>query len=1056
MKYITNDKILYFIALILLVIGSVFIYYIYVQNNGNNFAQTAQQAVNKSSVSSTITNHVNVFTGNDVTGVAINIPNGADKYFNDQASTQSQSFTTYTYQNFFTAEETPKPRIQNVITDLLTGYNYVDNQTQTCLDQDQLSVRYSNHICNNNNRCLSESGNKFITQNGSENFYEENPNLKTCSNSFLGSISFNFRLNAISGYVDLETAFLNIDNVVCGENAYTNINTTNNTFFIDNDLFTSNSNELSDDYIPIFSNSTTNTFQNNNIKQTVKISRYDYNNEDNFSPDAQGMFTEVIFRPGNLFLTAIGTQTGITSINNFTVPAGTVFDNPNLLRYIKQLQGTTSTGGIGAKCFVSNGNVIITDPGQNYLDSPNNEFITQIQDDYQNFVTTNANLITGFSYRFKLKPKSGTSLSESVNWLLIPPTDLSPGSIPKNNFLKDGLIQSFSRSSQISALKLIDNISSSDLPTYKTAVEGSNYIPLPTSSNVATIHFETDNSIKKDFQETINNIAKKNITGTVKNIKISAVTYNNNIYDNYPPYVFEVASSGIQEDRDILSIINFNGQPSDSLLQKVTAGLNAVSYIIPGIGPIATALDVAQLFYNNSQQVSVSTGGFSTLPIDSFNPNLVLDGTAVLEKKDSFLDILAFQSSYFNNATLTNGDAATLISDIQTNENSVSFRDMTKGILDAVDFSAVNYNNTTFSALNTSTFLVDVNNDNFSLNTGTTITGTGGKLYLTFSGPPSAPYSILSDVIVQSGGSDYSQGSYILNASGVSSGLPGTISNLNISVTSDQQVLGLKYEAVPISTQNEPFNGTGSLKSFGLIINVNGTGTSILNGGDGYIKNDIVYINQLDNNLNSLIGPSFDPQRLTKENMQLLPYVTIIAPSVASKGTCLEPAQKPLYYSYNDQVGIDYNFWDDSPGVYTSCPQQIALMDSVHRKFYTNQGLCLKNGIKDIFLSDTVAGFTTIENLKTIQFQDLNYRSDGMVGNINGQSYLQIGRFIPYQTIQSPIKANPSEVIPTAKGTSVWVNYNWCQFIPYGVKGLYQKRFSNNDSTNPYKNLPTF
>lgn len=1103
MKFITNDKILYFITLILLTIVSTFVYYIYIHNKGSNFlsaSQVEEEERKNSNIVATVSNHVNVFAENDVRGVQINIPGEAAKYFNDQAGLQSDTYSTYTYQTFFRGDQFAKPKVRFVIKDLLAGLNYATTDSPTCLDRDQISVRYSNHVCNNNNRCLSESGNRFTDQNGAENFFQESPNIDYCTTSLLGSLSFNFKLNPISGYVDIETAFLNIDYIACGTCAYNDINIVGNSFFIDNDLFESTTLELDNDYIPILENK---SFQTNNIKQTLKIERYTYNGENDFKSDPQGMVGEILYRPGNLYLTAEGTQTGITSIKNFSIPSSSQFDNPNLIRYIKQIQGSTTTGGLGAKCFVYNNTYKIIDSGQNYVDASGGGYITQIQDDNLEFVTfANADILTGYSYRFKFKPKDGTCLSESVNWMLIPPTDLSPGKITKNNLLKSGCIKSFSRSTEIATMKIISNIKTCDLPVYQNITAGDSYIPLPENSNVATITYSSGSeNLLTDLTDTFKIWVENNISGSVKNLNITAVSYNNGIYDQYPPYIFNATQSGIPEDKDFLSQIKISGIFTDTLIQK--AGLavssattlplpsvpsvpddnktdktvntiakdavkfnNVITGFMPGLGTPAQILATAAVFFPSNKKIPVETSSLDPMIVDPFDVDVVIDGSAVLTRTNPFLNILGFSSEYFNQHLLTNGDAATLISNILP--GTVSFRTMDTGIIDTVLTNQVFYDGSCFASLNTAKYLVDVNNDNFSTDIGGSIQGTGGRLYITFSGPADVPYGYVQSVLVESGGSNYSAGNYTMNASAISSGLSGKVENLLFTVTTESDLLGLKYEAVPQDTNGAPYNiantSKGNKKNYGLIIGVSGTQTNIENGGDGYISGDKIYINQLDNNLNSLIGPSFDPERITEENMQKLPYVYVNAPNVdeVSKGTSLDPAHRNLILNTDNNIAVEYNFWEDSPGIYTPCPQQIALMDKTQREYFNNQGICINRGIKDLLLNDTVEGITTIQNIKTIQFQELNYRSDGTSANINGQSYLEIGRFIPYQDMRPPTFSG-TENIPTAKGDYVWVNYNYCQFIPYGVENLYQKRFSNNTDitssvagSNFYKNLPTF
>ena len=759
---------------------------------------------------------------------------------------------------------------------------------------------------------------------------------------------------------------------------------------------------------------------------------------------------------------ADGVVTGIRTITSFSIPSdlSSSFSNINLLRYVQQLQGNKPTTGKAAKCFVVNNTVKIVDCGQFYLDSSStNSYITQIQDDNQQFQTVNGNIVTGFSYRFKFKPKTGATLAQSVNWMLVPPAKMDPGAITKNTKLSGGMINSFSQSTTISALALVENIKTSKLPAYKTVVSGQNVMPLPINQGVATITYKTDSSnVVKDLKGFVNDLAKEVGTkafAAVKNLKITDVSYSSSVYDVYPPYVYEAVKSGVGEDRDFFSEIYFNGTASESILSKVANDTAVASIVLPVLGPTSDVLAIISLLYDTGKNISISTKTGTHLVADSFDPDIIIDGTATWEKRDSFLDILSFEDNYFNSPTLINGGQATKISNIEKDkETVVNFRKFTTGIIGSVETPAVNSVNypsgTCFVTLNLPTYSVDVNNDNFSLADGTCIKGTGGQLYITFGGPPTSPYGYITSVLVQEGGAGYASGSYTLNASAIAATATGKVNELVFSVTSNVVLLGEKFVAVPTADNGNPFNifnntASTGLKNYGLEIGVCiATGaTNILNAGDGYVSGDKIYINQLDNNLNSLMGADFDPEVLSKTNMEKMPYITIIAPSasVVNKGSCLDPAASNLLFNDTDPVKALYNFWDDSPAVYNECPQQIALMDSYHREYFNNQGVSINKGIRSILTSDTVEGFTVIENLKTIQFQELNYRSDGMSPNINGQSYLQIGRFIPYQELRPPVRTSTTEDIPTTKGTAVWTNYNWCQFIPYGIENFYQKQF---------------
>ena len=100
------------------------------------------------------------------------------------------------------------------------------------------------------------------------------------------------------------------------------------------------------------------------------------------------------------------------------------------------------------------------------------------------------------------------------------------------------------------------------------------------------------------------------------------------------------------------------------------------------------------------------------------------------------------------------------------------------------------------------------------------------------------------------------------------------------------------------------------------------------------------------------------------------------------------------------------------------------------------------------FLSDNKLGdsaFTNAEYLTSLQipsyyYQDLN--SD--LPTIQPYEGLVLKRFIPYSQF-SPPEFNKGEKIPTKTPTKTYINYNYCQFIPFGIENVYNKKI---DSSN--------
>ena len=109
--------------------------------------------------------------------------------------------------------------------------------------------------------------------------------------------------------------------------------------------------------------------------------------------------------------------------------------------------------------------------------------------------------------------------------------------------------------------------------------------------------------------------------------------------------------------------------------------------------------------------------------------------------------------------------------------------------------------------------------------------------------------------------------------------------------------------------------------------------------------------------------------------------------------------------------------------------------------------MCNKSRGKNAKMTINVAN--TIEFLTSLQIPSFNYQQSQITPDINTYEGLQLKRFIPYQSFIPPV-INGNEEIPSKPGTITYTNYNYCQFIPFGIEDLYNKKFDNSNL------LPTF
>ena len=225
------------------------------------------------------------------------------------------------------------------------------------------------------------------------------------------------------------------------------------------------------------------------------------------------------------------------------------------------------------------------------------------------------------------------------------------------------------------------------------------------------------------------------------------------------------------------------------------------------------------------------------------------------------------------------------------------------------------------------------------------------------------------------------------------------------------------------------------------------TTPTIVKGGQGYEVNQKVYINQLDSNLDSIYGVSWNNDNISQANMEKLPYVIVRGTSSVPKD--FYPAYEPLM---KEEENIVYNFWEDSPGIYSDCPQQFVYYGDFLNK-YGASGASLnpyigtpEEGLAKFFLANKTGEntpYTDVEFLTSLQIPSFYYEKNSFIPMIENNEGLQLKRFIPFRQFQPPsIQSDDTGGIPTGTGGTCYTNYNYCQFIPYGTKNLYDREFS--------------
>jgi hypothetical protein len=1037
-KHRNVHKVVIIVVLLIIAVTALSVYY-----NGpliNNFSETDTQSrpPNNATTDKTGERQKNVNYFNTI-DIDYNIPKGVSNFYTgkDELLLINNSDTVFTYNSANTIN------LNNIIEDILEGIAVTDElNLEGCTNTDQLAVKYQQKTCTNN-RCLDRYGNKISDKQIIEEI-SANGDIPRCVGQELGYLTFNFIIDPITNLVSKDTLFMDVPEIYIGVSIYKEFSQDKNMeYYLRNNLFIEDPNIGISDIIPRIKHS---TFSRNDYRQKIIIKRYNQGGTEN----TNGSLAELIFRPGQLFLDAVNVE---NSINSFTTTADSSYTGNYAVRSI--FQGTNGT----AKCIIDEkNNIQVIDGGKDYSAAQTVSIVNDLG------VATGAYNINifAFSKRLIMRSRGEFSNENRAVWLLAPPLDLSPESITKENKLTKGYIINFSDQSPV---KNIKKATLGGLPTYSKVSPGTLISAIPTDPNQVTTtvfdelivgtynstaqttyyNYKTDGNgklvgpnVRPSFYKNIKYLYSGEVTTSLFSPTTTSQNLNKQIYSKYPDFLLKAVNTYpmFANPQNFINgaIVNVSVfEKNDDTAGKVTFDSDFVTAIGFSINQDAIAPVVSD--------------------------GIILDGAAEWQSVNPFEKVMAFTDEYFNNQSISEfgANAASVISNITNPVGGVSFVTPIFGKIDTIDPTTADYSDVVLPNL-TGAVVVDLNSTTLNLDPDSNgVIGTGGKCILSFVSAPGAS-TIIQSAQITKPGSGFTSGTFGLSASFISPGVSGYIHGINISAVDDSYI----YKAVTIDESSIPISGASiSLNPaqairFGLTIDpvknkvISLLDPTIINGGQNYKTDLKVYINQFfEDSSESIFGIVYNPEEINSTTMQKLPYVTITGVS-SNVGSSVFPAPYPLVK--DTSINLSYNFWEDSPGVYETSPQQLIYYGDFIGVSLPYNGDPADN-IKKYFLGNKIddSAFTDIEFLSSLQIPSFYYQdSADNVPSINSYEGLALKRFIPYRAYKPPTKNSSDIEIPTGNPTNTYVNYNYCQFVPFGIRDFYNQPISG------YENAPSF
>ena len=950
--------------------------------------------------------------------IDVTVPKGVSTFFTgvDELANINNDDTVITYIS-------PNSiNINNVIDDILSEFAVTDElNLEGCTNVDQLAVIYQQKTCTND-RCLDRYGNRIFNKQIIEEISTRD-DIPKCTGQELGYLSFNFVVDPGSNLVSKETLFMDISEIYIGTSIYKEFKANSNLdYYFRHNFFIEDTNIGISDMVPRIVHS---SFSRNDYKQKILIKRYDKGGIEN----PVGNLAELIFRPGQLFLAADSVTDSIS-----TFPPGADLSVGYTGNYAPRVifQGTNAT----AKCILDEDkNIHVIDGGKDY---DMTQTVSIVNDAGTASGAYNINIFK-FSKRLVMKKRTDFNNENRAVWLLAPPINLSPQTITKQNKLTKGYIIDFSNQSPVSN---IDKAIPEALPTYSKVAPGTIISAIPVNNITETVYdqvlvpnqFLSNNGILTNtdhgpaYYENIKYLYSGEINNTLFEPLKTSQKLNNETYAKYPDFLLKAV----------------NTYPMFANPQNFIEGaiVDVSVFEIDDIkaGPV--------VFYSDYvASVGFCIDGNMRAPVDS--NGIILDGSAEWQTINPFSQVIAFTNEYFKNPSIIEfgSNAASNISDITNPVGGVSFVTPIFGKINSIDPTTADYGDVTLPTNLTGAVVVDLNDTNLVVETNSNgVIGTGAKCILSFLTAPGAS-TIIQSAQVTEAGKGFTTGTFGLSARTISSGVTGYINGITINAVNDSYL----FEAVtikesdnitPVTPTELSLDATIPIR-FGLTIDpvknkaISLTDHDIINGGQNYETSIKVYINQFaSGSVESIFGSDYNPEQITTTFMQKLPYVTINS-IVSNTGASVFPAPYPLIV--NDTIpGICYNFWEDSPGLYNSSPQQLIYYgDFIGVSLAYNGDPA--DDIEKYFLNNKIdeSAFTDIEFLSSLQIPSFYYQnSNDEIPIVNPYEGLVLKRFIPYRAYKPPMK-NGDEEIPTVPNPNTFVNYNYCQFVPFGTRNFY-------------------
>ena len=715
------------------------------------------------------------------------------------------------------------------------------------------------------------------------------------------------------------------------------------------------------------------------------------------------------------------------------------------------------------------------------------------------FQPANAYLTADKDYNIIMKTVTDINDDGAIQWLMVPPLNLDPGQFPVIDKFTAGNIKNLSSEAECYGKVTKNNLNYFDpayvFPSYQDIKKGDLRVEFPLKANFSNF-FQywadgtTDKALFPDTSKYPTNVFRALKGGQAsdqadfKNIDLSAINYA----------WIDMGTCG--RDTDFERTTNY-------------LDINVVAATL--LNKIYSTSSDTSGYDDDSVRINIT---ISTTPIADFSyGNIFQDGEVVWESLDPYQLIAPFEADYFTAGSQL--PAATQITTQITTGGTtaaVTYIKPASGLVIKIDTSDLNYSYTEFSE---GVKQLPLNNNTTTL--GITPSSDNAVISLIFAKSQDTNGNsvvAIADIIVDDPGSNYTDTSFDIFSTAL--GASASASNItNLKLTTDEQKV--LYTAVSIGTDNNPYtilNPNIPFKQGGLQIptdevtitngefslNPSPLAIGVSTGGQGYNVNDLVYINQLDQYGNSVFGASFNPENLTEPNMKKLATVQVTATAVPQPSASTSAKHSlvraglsfndsdtnstPVYSTTADSIPLDtnaiqYNYYNNSPGKYESSPPQIA---------FVGDGTIdnLKNIIKEGSAEELTSYFfaekkspdsfyTGVENIKTIQFTDLNYIGSD-IGDIDtnvvknnslGENIQPVlGRFIPYTAFQPPkrLKINSKKYYVPGKGSFVeniylpgpatvpgdyiYYNNNYTQLVPTGIDNIYNSAIDS-------QNLPT-